>query len=49
MINRDDAVEGGEAERENEKSMDAELGEAGRGSRAVESKNARQTCTDCRN
>jgi hypothetical protein len=31
MLNRDDAVKGEEAERENEKSMDEQLGEAGRG------------------
>jgi hypothetical protein len=31
MLNRDDAVEGEGAELENEKSMDAEFGEAGRG------------------
>jgi hypothetical protein len=49
MLNRDDAVNGEEAERGNEKSMDAELGEAGRGPERWNPKNARQTCTDCRN
>jgi hypothetical protein len=49
MLNRDDAVEGEEAERENKKSIDAELGEAGRGPERWNPKTLVRHCTDCRN